>query len=226
MVCANCEQTLKDKDIIMCDSCSRAVHRECSDLNASELKVMDLKGKRVLRYYCEDCQAGIKLIPKLLTKVDQLEAELMLIKSQNQQPTLSEEIVISEIQERQKRASNVMFYNLPENLNDPQEVTTISKNITDINDLKVMKAIRVGKANKNGARPLKVIFNSPDVALMVIRNKRKINTNRKIFIEPDMTPQQLINMNKLKDELRNRKTKGEKVAIKYTNGIPQITHLN
>lgn len=226
MVCANCKQNLKDKDIIMCDSCGRAVHRECSDLNASELKVMDLKGKRVLRYYCEDCQSGLKLIPKLLAKVDQLEAELLLMKSQNHHPVLSEEVIVTEIGERQKRASNVMLYNVPENTDDIHEVTTISRELTGINDLNVVRAVRVGKPNKNGARPIKVTYQNPEVAMMVIKNKRKINKSRKIFVEPDMTPQQMITMKKLKDELQDRKNKGEKAVIKYTNGVPHIEHLN
>lgn len=43
---------------------------KCSGLNASALKVMDLKGGRNMKYYCGDCQMVIKLIPKLRAPID------------------------------------------------------------------------------------------------------------------------------------------------------------
>nr|CAI5858889.1 unnamed protein product [Callosobruchus analis] len=72
MACVKCSKVInKDESAVSCDSCARMVHRDCSDLSDSELRVMDLKGKRVLKYYCEECQMGIKLVPKLIAKVDQ-----------------------------------------------------------------------------------------------------------------------------------------------------------
>lgn len=59
MLCTNCNQNLKDKYSIMCDKFSRTVHLERPDLNSTDLTVMDLKCKGVLRYYCEDYQSGI-----------------------------------------------------------------------------------------------------------------------------------------------------------------------
>lgn len=40
--CTICE--LNEGNLIVCDSCGRALHKRCSGLNASEPPVMELKG--------------------------------------------------------------------------------------------------------------------------------------------------------------------------------------
>lgn len=228
MVCIKCKGIInKDVAVVYCDSCNRVVHRECSDLNASELKVMDLKGKRMLRFFCDDCQAGVKLIPTLIAKVDALEQELNLLKRKIEEPsTLPEETIVNELQERQKRATNIMIYNMPENTSDFEEVKKITREATNNVVIEVVSVTRVGKANKNGARPLKVVYRTSNDAMMVIRKRKSVGRARKIFIDVDMTALQRKNIKKLQEELQDRKAKGENVVIKYSNGTPAILSLN
>ncbi|KAG5895619.1 hypothetical protein JTB14_017728 [Gonioctena quinquepunctata] len=105
MNCAHCKEN-KDIPTISCDGCERPVHREqkCSG-NASELKVMDLKGGRNLKFYCGDCQMGVKLIPKLLASIDNMQAEINELKNKIDSSTTlwSEDRIIDEITEREKK---------------------------------------------------------------------------------------------------------------------------
>nr|CAI5823155.1 unnamed protein product [Callosobruchus analis] len=67
MVCVKCKTRLSEDDsVLACDNCTRLVHRDCSGLSVSEFRVMDLKAKRLLKYYCDDCQMGVKLFPKFI----------------------------------------------------------------------------------------------------------------------------------------------------------------
>lgn len=229
MVCIKCKEQIKKDDwVVTCDSCCRTIHRECSDLNASELKVMDLKGKRTLRFYCEDCQAGLKLIPTLIAKIDKLESQINAPRRDNiniNQSMPLEEHLICEIHERQKRAKNVVIYNLPESNNDLNEVKKISKEVTNI-DIDVVRVIRFGKPNKNGHRPMKATFGNPDDAMSIIVNRKKIAGKKRIYLETDMTPSQASKIRQLKQELNDRRSKGENIVIKYFNGTPKITPLN
>lgn len=75
MVCFICENPInKEGNFVVCDKCGRMVHRDCSALNASELKVVDLKGKRLLKFYCNECQSGVKVISGLTDRISELEA--------------------------------------------------------------------------------------------------------------------------------------------------------
>nr|CAI5832292.1 unnamed protein product [Callosobruchus analis] len=234
MTCVKCSKVINnDESAVSCDSCARMVHRDCSDLSASELRVMDLKGKRVLKYYCEECQMGVKLVPKLIAKVESLKAELKQLQAMvANSRTLPDETIVEEIQERHYKANNIMIFNLPEDVenrsekdSDMQKVRGTIKDITQ-DEPRVLKTFRVGKRNKNGFRPLKEVFQLHEDAMIVLRNKKEIKRDRKLFIEPDLTVMQLGVLNKLKSELKERKEKGENVAIRYKNGIPKILNLN
>ncbi|KAJ8963199.1 hypothetical protein NQ318_018665 [Aromia moschata] len=64
----------------------------------SEIKVMELKGKRILKFMCEECQSGLMQVPKLLQAIDELKSEIQAMKL-NSSPTLSthEEEIFTEI---------------------------------------------------------------------------------------------------------------------------------
>ncbi|CAH2021131.1 unnamed protein product [Acanthoscelides obtectus] len=50
---------------------------------------MALKGKRLLKFYCDDCLLGIRLVPKLNQKVDNLIEELEKLKKESPPPAQS-----------------------------------------------------------------------------------------------------------------------------------------
>lgn len=66
--CAKCQGSLTTEDSkakIICDSCRGCFCLACSDLTASEVKVMQLVGKRILKFYCIKCDGSeIKALSK------------------------------------------------------------------------------------------------------------------------------------------------------------------
>lgn len=221
--CLKCNEIIVDEEVIVyCDSCERPIHGSCSSLNATEMKVMNLKGGRSLRFYCPDCTAGIKLIPKLIKKIDELQVEVNKLKNMD-----LEEKVVSELIERQKRANNIMIFNLPEDgpNDDMKKTKEILKEIVK-EDVVINKVTRIGKRNKNGSRALKVVLSNGTDANKVIKGNKHVLKNKKIFIQADLTPYQTESFNRLKKELNERKSKGENdIALKYVKGVPQIVKL-
>lgn len=138
-----------------------------------------------------------------------------------------EEKVVHEIVERQKRANNIIIFNLPEsNPNDDMKKTKdIIKEIVK-EELVVNKVTRIGKKNKNGFRALKVALSNETDVNKVIKSNKSFLKGKKIFIQADLTPCQSEYFNKLRNELNERKSKGENdIALKYIKGVPQIIKL-
>lgn len=62
MNCDKCKQIkVKNKDIFSCDGCSRCICKECGNLTASEVKVLQLMSGRVMKFYCPKCISGESL---------------------------------------------------------------------------------------------------------------------------------------------------------------------
>lgn len=222
MKCIKCDIS-DTKPYIKCDGCERPVHSECSGLNASELKVMGLKGARSLKFFCDDCLIGLRMVPQLIKKVDELRQELNSLKRAipEKSPLVPEDTMLAEIQERQRREKNIMVFNLLEEDDDVGKAKEIFRTLTK-EDITVTKAIRVGKPNKNGIRALKVILDNSLDAGKVLRAKKSVLKGRKVYVSADLTTMQYGNLKKLIQEVENRKQNGENVVLKYIKGVPTI----
>lgn len=237
--CETCGDVLGDK-FIACDSCHVLTHPSegCTGLGASELRAVVIQ-KRTLVYFCEECRQAFKSVPKLLRQIDNLRSEvnslkdeILKLKDMKKDTPMSSEDIISELHERQKRANNLLIFNLPEpdNVSDDldQVKTLVTKaagaSITDINDIKVF---RFGKKNKNGHRPLKVVLKSNRDVHAVIKNKHNISREKKVFIHLDQTPNQRKTLETVRSELSRRQQAGEQnLTIKYVNNTPVIITKN
>ncbi|KAG5886395.1 hypothetical protein JTB14_025570 [Gonioctena quinquepunctata] len=131
--CTECKEKFNPniRDEIKCNSCSRSFHYKCSGLGGSKLKVMELKTKRKLQFFCDDCQQGLKILPTLLAKIEKLTSEVEALRTQ---PTrvINEETFFVEISERQKRMCNVMFFNLPEQKDAQTDAEFVDKFVQEI----------------------------------------------------------------------------------------------
>lgn len=139
------------------------------------------------------------------------------------------EDIFREIRERKKRENNVIFRGI-------SEQTAISTNERVANDEaavlnlislaskgipKPTKIIRIGKYKPGKTRSIKVCFNNPEPANILLRSKAKLPDSIRIF--SDQTPAQQKHFFAIKDELTKRKNAGEDdITIKYINGIPTI----
>lgn len=211
-----------------CDSCGRSIHKKvCSGLNASELKVIELKGKRLLKFYCEDCTEGLLCVPKLLKAVSELKTELSLLRNGPtstpavQSPTKVTEDLYSELQDRQQRSNNIMLFNIPESGNDLDDVNQLLSDLSD-GHIRAEKVSRIGRNNKHGSRSLKVTLSQPIDVSTILASRFKLK-GRNVFISPDLTPKQRATERELKEELKRRREAGETdIVLRYVRGIPSI----
>lgn len=226
MSCIKCGSTDDSNSMLFCDSCNRNIHKKCSGLSASEIKVMELKGKRLLKFYCEDCMAGLLQVPKLLKLVDDLKSEVQTLKN-NSFPvtnTIDEEM-LNEINERNKRSTNIMFHNVPDQRDDYNDIKAlITKALGECPA--IVRHMRVGKKNKNGINSLKVVFSSPLDVMNILKNKFKLKGSN-IYVSPDLTPKQRSYEKNIREELNRRKSHGEvNLQLRYIHGVPKIISKN
>lgn len=227
--CLKCkEDAYSDKEIV-CDGCKQTIHAiKCAQLTRSEVACLTAKDRRI-KYVCDACNTNLSMLKK---RIDELNEKIVKLEQSNQ--NLITESIIYEINERRRRASNVIIFNAEEsssdNLNDKiehdkKQCIEIIKHVADIN-LDEVKVIRLGKNADGKVRPLKVILRNEVDALSVLRNKKKLPRTSKVSIQSDRTPMQRDYFNKIKAELTSRQDKGENdITMKYIRGIPTITKL-
>lgn len=67
MECVICKET-KNKEVFNCDGCRNSICKACGNLTSSEVKVLQLKEGRTLKFYCPRCQNcdNISLLQKII----------------------------------------------------------------------------------------------------------------------------------------------------------------
>lgn len=146
--------------------------------------------------------------------------------------------IISELNDRSRRACNLIVYNLKESRSGDAKVR---KPHDDNLTTKLFEAVcpglisykyistRLGKPNPNKNRPLKVVLKSQSDALEILRNFSTENLKNvdslfeNVKISRDRTPYEIKHLNDLREELKSRQNNGEAdITIRYVNGIPSI----
>lgn len=241
--CNICNIQFSELDIpVKCDSCSLSAHSKCAGLSATEVKCLSLKN-RSLKYFCDNCDQGLKELPELKLLIKKLLVEVENLKNRNfnsdssnmSSVQFSNEFIFNEINERNRCANNLLFYNIEEcdsNRLDDRisfdlvQINNVIKNIlvdTSINP----KVIRIGRSQAGKSRPIKAIFDSKSDVFDIIKNKRKLSqcnsSLSSINISTDRTLYQRETMKKLREELNQRTLKGEMdLTIKFVYGVPNI----
>lgn len=136
--------------------------------------------------------------------------------------------LFGEMQDRASRAKNVILYNLLQS-QAQDSIQRINHDKTYINSIltKVnvkcdnFKAFRLGRQG-NGSRPLKVIFDDPNLVSSCLKN-RKLLADGDVRMRADLTLLQREQIRNAHAELQRRTQDGEKdLLIKYLNGIPKV----
>lgn len=127
------------------------------------------------------------------TKLQLLETNIKDLKTSPSSIQLNQlcmnELVISEVQERKKRENNIIITGVPEQtaasaqeriLKDESDVLKIASSVSkDIP--KPNKIIRIGKHNPEKTRRIKVCFDRPEPAMLLLRNKANFRKISKYF---------------------------------------------
>lgn len=73
MECDACET--RQKTVFPCDSCRKSYCKACAGLTSSEVKVLELKDGRVMRFYCSDCDSRLLLQKTIDDKISIIEGK-------------------------------------------------------------------------------------------------------------------------------------------------------
>ena len=130
-----------------------------------------------------------------------------------------------EMEEREKRALNLILWNIPESKKitkaeirqeDLEAAENTIRTIVDLDEGEISETIRLGKKLENGnSRCLLIKVKNLATKRDILRNAKHVNkqdTPRedRIYINPDQTPAERTLYKKLRAELKERAFKGEK----------------
>lgn len=125
-VCAVCKSNIKEEDCIYCDICKLQHHGTCAGLTRQEVVCLR-NANRKINFFCTGCNL-IDTVNSLRSEISTLKMELNAVKkatqekndipvvfsgNDNQQPFTNDQL-FDEIDERQRRASNLIIHNLAE----------------------------------------------------------------------------------------------------------------
>lgn len=179
-------------------------------------------------------------IAKIGSKVEALEIGLAVNRGLTQNnDALDLDTVVGELQERNKRRSNIVIFGLNESSGsnrkeseavDKASVEEILSVIDNVESSAVKEITRIGRLSANKCRPLKVVLQSEALVHSIIKKATKIKKVQKfagLSISFDRTAQQQISYRRLREELDARISAGEKnLKIRYVREVPRIVSLN
>lgn len=170
MVCGICGEAATAKNAVFsCDSCKERYCKQCAKLTASEVKVMELKETRILKFHCDKCkkfETHTLLQNAIEDKVKIIEAKEEIINFLRQkinelESSKSENPMLLSYSEAAQ--SNIIFPkingNLPSIIIKPKQKQNFTKTETDIKktitptDLKI--AIKNTRSTKDGGLVIK-----------------------------------------------------------------------
>lgn len=154
-------------------------------------------------------------IQGLCNRIEQLQG--LLNKSQPQASPFLEEDIIEELEDRERRAPNLIIYNMDEGedvgCNDVDLANEIIRKINPGNTPQINKILRLGQGH---SRPLRVSLPSKQEALFIFRNKYRYAGL--IKISQDQTLKQKKHLHELQSQLKSLIDAGEtNNTIRYKN---------
>lgn len=171
-------------------------------------------------------------------RLTQLEEKVNKIDSSGSTSAVGFEDIVQEIGDRSRRVCNIIVYNLSESSskdvkkridNEKSLLKEIGQAIDYNFDFDTVKLLRIGKPNKDGIRPLKLVFHTLAEVKIFINKFTTANlkvSNGKfsdVSVSRDKTYRERQYLKNLREELEIRTKNGERnLTIKYRNGVPVI----
>ena len=119
--------------------------------------------------------------------------------------------------ERERRKRNVVIYSMQESTNpeakerykqDEEACTKIFSDILEVQQIKILQVVRLGKKNSDRMRPLLVKLETESQKMDILRNAKKLRMSeehRRVYINKDLTETERMSDRKLREELRERR---------------------
>lgn len=240
--CNRCMKPFSEKDnVITCDCCAESLHEKCTEISPTEARAVIIQ-KRNLIYFCPSCRDSFKQIPKVVAGLKEaLEANAVLReenKKLRMELTESAKIrvdessmaslVVSEVNERQLRAYNLVVRGVQESGKGSQrerveEDKAVLEGLLGATGavFVIKKTFRLGKYSMEKVRPVKVVLAGPEEVVSVLKGRKKIQIPG-IIIHRDETKMQRDYYYDVKKKLEECVSRGENKIIGYVRGVPTI----
>ena len=140
-------------------------------------------------------------------------------------PSLS---ILDELADRERRRKNLIIYNFSENPDlqaDRSKFQELSATVFDLN-LNMTRVTRLGKRNDEKPRPLLISLENDNERAKILSQSGKLrrhNLYKNVYIAADKTKYEREKHKKLVDELKVRKSNGEKNLVIRNGSIILLT---
>ena len=240
----NCDMCKGEISVVLSNDLEDEEEDEHSNITMSNMEKLFKKYFTSFKREMEASQTELKLdIKKLVAenakfqeensilraKVDNLETLVNKLSSNHTNNIhFKADVLIQELNERKKRETRVMVYNIPESTKPEiankiqDDIQAISQEISEeIKEAVNLKVTRIGRQASGKSRPIIMDVGNTALARSIINTKPK--TNSIVRFKHDLTSGQRIHLSKLREELEELNSKGDNnKTIKYINGVPQI----
>lgn len=240
-VCSCCKKSFDTSSLVTCIVCNKSYRNACVELTTNEVKL--LNGNKGVEWSCKSCKESGCRIGDLKALILQLQNDIQSLKNQMKlESSLSEddyEEIISEINARNSKKSNIVIFGLSEpnqNINsdarqesDTNQVINILKSVLPDENFENAKPVRLGKYEANKNRIIKVALSNEITVRNLMKNATRLKNSqnyRNISISADRTKREIEYYKKIKNQMLERNNNGENCKMKYINGIPRIIDLN
>lgn len=195
---------------------------QISNMIRAEFAIMKEEWRRL---YKADIERINTEILKISNRVNELENNLR--GSGSESPVVLED-VLEEIQERERRARNLILFDMEETVasvrkeGEAADKSRVEETFLVIAPgVEIMKTQRIGKSRAGHVRPLMVTLSSKIEAVTILKNKYKYKGQTKI--KQDLTKQQREYLRNLRARLGTMQEAGiNDKTIRYINGVPRI----
>lgn len=241
--CGKCNKgPISESDKVYCDICRVPFHDVCVGITRQEAACLRVKDRKIT-FFCGNCNV-IDTMKKLKEDIEILRLEINELKNDKQQvipqqrnPQLQHDTnidsqqLITEVEERKRRAKNLIIYNIKESSKtigaerqqeDNDTVKSTLAKISDVNTIDI-KAFRIGKLDPTKTRPIRVVLNSEADVTTILKCKNKITNIPNIKFASDRTKMQQEHLRNLIGKLNDMTAQGiADRKIKYVRGVPTI----
>ena len=121
--------------------------------------------------------------------------------------------MVDEYIDRERRKSNLIFHNVPKSEDDNTVIKEIIEKELKVKDCEVVKSVRLGQKVSQRQRLLLVSVNGERAKWNILKVAPKLRHSsafERIYASPDLTPKERQVNKELRDELKRRRSSGEK----------------
>lgn len=202
--CKNCKEEIGDLGAFTCDICLGKVHRECSNLTASEVKCMPLKN-RGLKFVCSECSLKITDASIMYKLIVEMSSEFKEIKNQMQE--LRHVVMKTKSEDKKEKTYADVLANKDVVIVQPKEGQNLQETRETLQKEISPKEIAVGiskvKSLKNGGVAISC-NNKEEISKLKTEVENKLGNRYKVTIPDLLRPRiKIVGMSELldKDEL-------------------------